>query len=117
MKSEPTISTQRFVSVRGRIYAGFKQTIKHRAVHGQNLLGSSRDWEVSADLPGWHYNYLKTISNKGLRPDIILLSWANFKIIVLELSIPYENRMDQSCVYKTSKYELLKKSWKRKGTS
>ena len=32
MKSEPTISTQIFVSEKGRIYAGSKQTIKHRAV-------------------------------------------------------------------------------------
>ena len=51
MKSEPTISTQKFVSERGRIYAGSKQTIKHQAVPGQNLLGSSGHWEVSADLP------------------------------------------------------------------
>ena len=52
MKPEPTISTQKFVSERGRIYTGSKQAIKHRAVLGQNLLGSSGDWEVSADLPG-----------------------------------------------------------------
>ena len=52
MKSELTISTQKFVSERGRIYAGSKQTIKHRAIPGQNLLGSSGDWEVPIDLPG-----------------------------------------------------------------
>ena len=56
MKSEPAISTQKFVSGSSRIYAGSKQTIKHWAVPGQNLLGSSGDWEVSADLPGWHNN-------------------------------------------------------------
>ena len=66
MKSELTISNQKFVSERGRIYAGSKQTIKHRAVPGQNLLGSSGDWEISADLLGWHKNYPKTISRKGL---------------------------------------------------
>ena len=107
MKSEPTISTQKFVSERDRIYASSKQTIKHRVVPGQNLLGSSRDWEVSADLRDWHKDYPKTISSKGLQPDIVLLSKANLKIIVVELSMPYESRVDQSHEYKTSKYEDL----------
>ena len=66
MKSESTISTKKFVSERGRIYGSSKQTIKYRAVPGQNLLGSSGDWEVSANLPRWHNNYPKTISRKGL---------------------------------------------------
>ena len=37
MKSEPTSSTKQFVSERGRIYAGSKQIIKHRALPCQNL--------------------------------------------------------------------------------
>ena len=110
MKSEPTISTQKFVSEKGRIYAGSKQTIKHRVVPSQNLLESSGDWELSTDLSGWHNDYPKTISSKGLRPDIVLLSRVNLKIIVVELSIPYESWMDQSHVYETSKYEDLKKA-------
>ena len=56
MKSEPTISE------RGRINACSDKTIKHGAVPGQHLLGSSGHWEVSADLPGWHNDYPKTIS-------------------------------------------------------
>ena len=48
MKSEPTISIQIFVPESGRIYAGSKQTIKHRAVPDQNLLRSIGDLEVSA---------------------------------------------------------------------
>ena len=66
MKLELLISTQKFVSERDRIYAGPKQTIKHRAVPSENLLGSNGDWEVSGDLPGWHNNYPKTISSKGM---------------------------------------------------
>ena len=113
MKSEPTISSNKFASEKSRIYAGSKQTIKHRAVPGQKLLGSSRDWKVSVDQPGWHNNYPKTISSKGLRPNIVLLSMVNLKIIVVELSITNESRMDQSHEYKTSKYEDLKKGTKR----
>ena len=65
--------------------------------------------EVSADLPGWHNNYSKTISSKGLRPDTVLLSRAGLKIIMVELSIPYESRVDLSYEHKTSKYEDLEK--------
>ena len=115
MKSEPTISTQKFVSEKSRIYAGSEQTIKHRAVLCQNLLGSSRDWKVSADLPGWHNDYLKTISSKGLQSGIVLLFKANHKIIVVELSISYKSRMVQSYEYKTSKYEDLKKEFEKDG--
>ena len=78
MKSEPIISTVKFVSGGGcRMYAGSNQTIKQRAVPSQNLRGSSEDWAVSADLPGWHDDYAKAISSKGLLPDIILLSRVN----------------------------------------
>ena len=74
-------------------------------------------WEVSADLPGWHNDYPKTIYSKGLQQDIVLLSRANLKIIVVELSIPYEIQMDQSHEYKTSKYEDLKKEMEKEGYS
>ena len=117
MKSEPTISTQKFVSERSRIYAGSKQTIKHRAVLSQNLLWSSGDWEVSADLPGWHNNYTKIISSKGLWSDNVLLSRVNLNIIVVELSTSYESQMDQSHKYKTSKDEDLEKELEKKGYS
>ena len=68
-------------------------------------------------LPGWHNDYPKTISSKGLRPDIVRLSRVNLKTIVVELSIPYENRMDQNHKYKTSKYEDLKKELEKEGYS
>ena len=63
MKSEPTIL---FVLERARIYTSSKQTIRHPAIPGQNLLWSNGDLEVSADLPGWHNDYQKIKSSKGL---------------------------------------------------
>ena len=59
----------------------------------------------------------QTISSKGLQPDIVLLSKANLKIIVVEQSIPYESQMDQRHEYKTSKYEDLKKELEKEGYS
>ena len=62
-----------------------------------------------------------TITQKQYLAEIcdqtVFLTRSNLKIIVVELSIPYESRMDQSHEYKTSKYEdLKKKNKKRKGT-
>ena len=114
MKPEPIISTQKFASERVRIYAGSKQTIKHRDLPGQNLLGSSGYWDVFTDLQRWHNNYPKTISSKGLRPDTVILLRVNLKIIVVELC---ESLMDDSHEYKTSKCEDVEKELEKKGYS
>ena len=101
-------STQKFVTERGKTYIGSKKSTYHRAIPGQNLLGLGDNWKVSADLPGWRNDYTKIISNKGLRPDIILFS-KNSKVIQVELTIPFESRREQSHDYKTNKYEDFKK--------
>ena len=91
-----------------KIYVGLKKSTYHRAIPGQNLLGLGDNWEVSADLPGWRNDYPKIISNKGLQPNIVLFS-KNSEVILVELTIPFKSRLEQSHDYKTSKYEDLKK--------
>ena len=92
-----------------KIYVGSKKSTYHRAIPGENFLGLDDNWKVSADLPGCCSDYPKIISNKGLQPDIVLFSNENSKVILVELTIPFESRLEQSHVYKTSKYEDLKK--------
>ena len=99
---------------RGKINVGLKKSTYHRAIPGQNLLGLDNNWKVSADLPGWCNDYPKIISNKGLRPDIVLFSKENSKVILVELTISFESRQEQSHDYKTSKYDL-KKELKKEG--
>lgn len=113
MKSESSNSAQEFVA-EGKRYVGSKQTSKCHAIPGKNLLSSGGIWEVSADLPGWRNDYPKIISSKGLRPDIVL-SKVNQKIILVELTVPYECRMEQSHDYKTNKYENLKSELIKEG--
>ena len=112
MTPESNKSTQKFVTDGGKIYVGSKKSTYHRAIPGKNLLGLCGNWEVSADLPGWRNDYPKIISNKGLRPDIVLFSKANSKVMLVELKIPFESQLEQSHDYKTSKYEYLKKNGK-----
>ena len=110
-------STQKFVTERSKIYVGSKKSTYHRAIPGQNLLGLDDNWKVSVDLPGWRNDYQKIISNKGLRPDIVLFSKENSKAILVELTIPFYSRLEQSHDYKTSKYEDLKKELEKEGFS
>ena len=116
MIPESNKSTQKFVTEGGKIYLGSKKSTYHQAIPGQNLLGLDDNWKVSADLPGWRNDYPKIIS-KGLWPDIVLFSKENSKVILVELTIPFESRLEQSHVYKTSKYEDLKKELEKEGYS
>ena len=109
IKPESNKSTQKFVTEGGKIYVGSKKSTYHGAILGRNLLGLDDNWKVSADLPGWCIDQPKIISNKGLRPDIVLFSKEKSKVILVELIIPFESRLEQNHVYKTSKYEDLKK--------
>ena len=111
---ESNKSTQKFVTGEGQNKCRFKKSTYHRAIPGQNLLGLDNNWKVSADLPGWCNDYPKIISNKGLRPDIVLFSKENSKVILVELTISFESRQEQSHDYKTSKYDL-KKELKKEG--
>ena len=96
MMPESNKSNQKFVTEGGKIYVGSKKSTYHRTIPGQNLFGLDDNWKVSADLPGWRNDYPKIISNKGLRPDIVLFSKENSKVILVELTITFESRLEQS---------------------
>ena len=111
------ISQPRNLLLRGAKHVNSKKLTYHRAIPSQNLLGLGDNWKVSADLPGWRNDYPKIISSKGLRPDIVLFSKENSKVILVELTIPFESRLGQSHDYKTSKSEDLKKELEKEGYS
>lgn len=51
-EAEAANSIQKIVAEGGKIYFSSRQSIKHQAIPGQNLLEAGNNWEVSADLPG-----------------------------------------------------------------
>lgn len=70
----------------------------------------------------WRHNqFLKAVADSicrcGLQsqreiPDIVLLSVASEQVILLELTVPWEDRMDEANERKRAKYsELLKECW------
>lgn len=52
MKLEAANSIQKIVAEAGKIYFSSRQSSKHQAIPGQNLLEAGGNWEVSVDLPG-----------------------------------------------------------------
>ena len=78
------------------------------------LLGGCNDWKVSADLPEWdsHPSIIKEIR---LRPDIVIHSSCTQLIIIVELTVSYESRVDEAHTYKREKCLNLTKELKDAG--
>ncbi|GFR84506.1 reverse transcriptase [Elysia marginata] len=74
----------------------------------KGLLDGCDDWEVSADLPEWgkHPNVIRRTT---LRPDIVIHPPSTQLFIMVELTVPYESRMEQAHTYKEEKYLDLAK--------
>ena len=80
----------------------------------QGLLSEADDWECSADLPEWK-SHPEIISKSGMRPDIVLYSLTSKQAILIELTVPYESRMEEAHIYKTEKYAGLARSLRESG--
>ena len=72
------------------------------------LLDGCDDWDVSADLPEWD-SHPSIIKETRLRPVIVIHSASTQKLIMVELKVPYENKMEEAHIYKREKYLNLTK--------
>ena len=71
-----------------------------------SLLPTARDWVMSVDLE----RQLKIpphITQTRLRPDIILVSEATKQLVLLELTVPWEERIEEAQERKREKYQEL----------
>ncbi|GFN92196.1 reverse transcriptase [Plakobranchus ocellatus] len=82
--------------------------------HRKGLLDSCGDWVVSADLPKWE-RHPDVIRKTALKPDIVIHSASTQQIIMAELNVPYESRMEEAHAFKEGKYLDLTKELKRDG--
>ncbi|KAK0146299.1 hypothetical protein N1851_014401 [Merluccius polli] len=76
------------------------------------LLPTARDWVMSVDLE----RQLKIpphITQTRLRPDIILVSEATKQLVLLELTVPWEERMEEAQERKREKYQELVEDCRR----
>ena len=72
------------------------------------LLDGCDDCDVSAHLPEWD-SHPSIIKETKLRPDIAIHSASTQQLIMVELTVPYENRMEEAHIYKREKYMNLTK--------
>ncbi|GFO21235.1 reverse transcriptase [Plakobranchus ocellatus] len=82
--------------------------------HRKGLLDGCDDWVVSADLPEWE-RHPDVIRKTASRPDIVIHSASTQQIIMVELTVPYESRMEEAHAFKEAKYLELTKELKKDG--
>lgn len=74
--------------------------------HAGGLLASARDWQLKVDL-GKQLKFPDNIAVTTLRPDIVLVSERTRQVVLLELTVPWEDRMEEAFERKRAKYEEL----------
>ena len=88
-----------------RIYFLREGLSQHRKEMNENqrkdLLSKAKDWEVTADLQGERQCH-KVLQESGERSELVLASTATDSFILVELTVPWEDRMDLSNALKST---------------
>ena len=87
---------------------------QHRPSQTGGLLTTARDWHLKVDL-GKQLKFPETITVTTLRPDLVLMSESTRQVILLELTVPWEDRMEEAFERKRAKYEELAGECRRNG--
>ena len=74
----------------------------------RDLLENANDWMTAADIGGKKH-YPQVIQESGQRPDAVVASKKNDTIIVAELTVPWEDRMEHATCSK--KIGILNSRW------
>lgn len=94
---------------------GCSQYAKKKAVTpGRNLLGNATDWVIAADVSGRRM-YPQAVRDSGKRPDAVMSSVQANSLILVELTVPWEDRMEESNIFKRGKYDELVLDLQEKG--
>ncbi|XP_049442747.1 protein starmaker-like [Epinephelus fuscoguttatus] len=65
-----------------------------------------QDWELKVDL-GRQLKFPETVTITSLRPDLVLISEASEQVILLELTVPWEDCIEEASERKRAKYTEL----------
>ncbi|RXN15823.1 reverse transcriptase [Labeo rohita] len=80
------------------------------------LLNTAQDWKLQVDL-GRQLKFPEYILSTSLRPDMVITSDASKQVVLVELTVPWEDRMEEAHERKRAKYteivvECRNKGWK-----
>ena len=59
------------------------------------MLDGACDWKVAADLPGKGV-YPELVRSCNVRPDIVVTSEMSKRMVIIELTVPYETNLSGS---------------------
>ncbi|XP_077380867.1 uncharacterized protein LOC144020874 [Festucalex cinctus] len=80
----------------------------------RGLLHTASDWQLQVDL-GKQLKFPQHIAATSLRPDMIITSEASRHLIMLELTVPWEERMEEANERKRAKYQELVEECRGRG--
>ncbi|GFR67387.1 polyprotein [Elysia marginata] len=88
--------------------------IEHSKYSKERAAGRLRWLGSLADLQEWD-KHPDTIRRNTLRPDIVIHLHSTQQFIIVELTVPYESRVEQAHTYKKEKYLDLTKELEESG--
>ncbi|KAF7645521.1 hypothetical protein LDENG_00202680, partial [Lucifuga dentata] len=83
------------------VRAGEKPQAERKVSTG--LLALASDWQLKVDL-GRQLKFPEHIAKTSLRPDLVLTSVSTKQIVLLELIVPWEDRIEEAHERKKAKY-------------
>nr|XP_061841396.1 uncharacterized protein LOC133622576 [Nerophis lumbriciformis] len=94
------------------IKAGERPRARPKTITG--LLHTAPDWQLHVDL-GKQLRFPQHIVKTSLRPDMIIISEASKHLIMLELTVPWEERIEEANEKKRAKYQELVEDCRGRG--
>ncbi|CAC5421781.1 unnamed protein product [Mytilus coruscus] len=79
---------------------------KDSTPEGFGILATATDWKFTADIQQ-RMSFPAEIAATSLRPDMVLWSQGTRQTVLLELTVPWEERMDEAHERKMAKYQQL----------
>ena len=80
---------------------------KEKGTAAQSLLDGYTDWTLSSDLKSSTRPHPEAVRQTGQRPDAVIYSAKGKKYVLIELTVPMEEKMEEWHHIKTAKYEPL----------
>lgn len=108
-RAGPVVHPFRFLKAGSMIVTNSKSK---KIANDPTILDCARDWQIAVDLAG-HDPYPEVIRKTRLRPDIVLHSPTARQLIMVELTVPYESRIEEQHLYKLEKYSDLAASLRK----
>ena len=89
-------------------YINFVREGEHKRSNSfrPSILEEAKEWKLDVDL-GKQLKFPEEIVHTSLRPDIVFWSKSPRRVILVELTVPWEERVDEAFELKKAKYEAL----------